>query len=262
MFEVEFVCLDMMDDRQPIGNKLIAIYARVSTARQEEDGTIETQLRVLRDFAQQNSCVIVKEYVDDGWSGDILARPSLDSLRADATKKFWVAVLIYDPDRLARRYSYQELVMDELRERGIEVMFVNFFGARSTQLAALTVRHTVPEIFRHAFALAGGLMGYGASETDAYRVVGEYTGRILKGGKPSDLPVQQATKIELSRRSAPAYHGQRCVSSSCTLRPFQPSSGATRPARTAHSTSTQDADLGVRGQAIAARYECNAIIKI
>ena len=55
-----------------------------------------------------------EEYIDDGWSGDILARPSLDQLRADVTKKIWQAVLIYDPDRLARRYSYQELVMDEL----------------------------------------------------------------------------------------------------------------------------------------------------
>src|SRR5262245_43183187 len=104
--------------------KLIATYARVSTARQEEDGTIETQLGVLRECSQQNNYRVVKQYIDDGWSGDILARPALDLLRADVTKKLWQAVLIYDPDRLARRYSYQELVMDELRERGIEVLFV------------------------------------------------------------------------------------------------------------------------------------------
>jgi site-specific DNA recombinase len=85
--------------------KLIAIYARVSTARQEEDGTIGTQLGVLREFAQQNNYTVVKEYIDDGWSGDILARPSLDDLRQDAKRKLWEAVLIYDPDRLARRYS-------------------------------------------------------------------------------------------------------------------------------------------------------------
>ncbi|MCK1552696.1 recombinase family protein [Bradyrhizobium sp. 177] len=58
----------------------------------------------------------LKEYIDDGWSGDILARPSLDQLRHDARGNTWQAVLVYDPDRLARRYSYQELVMDELRE--------------------------------------------------------------------------------------------------------------------------------------------------
>lgn len=113
--------------------KLIAIYARVSTARQEEDGTIETQLGVLREFAQQNNYVVVREYIDDGWSGDILARPSLDQLRADVTKKIWQAVLIYDPDRLARRYSYQELVMDELRERNIEVLFVTVSAPKNSE---------------------------------------------------------------------------------------------------------------------------------
>ncbi|WLA73368.1 recombinase family protein [Bradyrhizobium diazoefficiens] len=113
--------------------KLIAIYARVSTARQEEDGTIETQLRALREFAQQNNFVVVQEYIDDGWSGDILARPSLDQLRADVTKKLWQAVLIYDPDRLARRYSYQELVMDELRERHIEVLFVTVSAPKNSE---------------------------------------------------------------------------------------------------------------------------------
>ncbi|MBR1070501.1 recombinase family protein [Bradyrhizobium liaoningense] len=113
--------------------KLIAIYARVSTARQEEDGTIETQLGVLREFAQQNNCIIVREYIDDGWSGDILARPALDQLRADVTKKIWQAVLIYDPDRLARRYSYQELVMDELRERHAEVLFVTVSAPKNSE---------------------------------------------------------------------------------------------------------------------------------
>jgi site-specific DNA recombinase len=81
--------------------RLIAVYARVSTARQEEDQTIKTQLASVRDLAQQRNYVIVTEYIDDGWSGDILARPALDRLREDARRKLWDAVLIYDPDRLA-----------------------------------------------------------------------------------------------------------------------------------------------------------------
>src|SRR5947209_7479710 len=63
---------------------------------------------------------------------------------------------------------------------------------------ALTVRHAVLTIFAYReFAAAGGLMSYGGSPTDAYRLTGVYTGRILKGEKPADLPVQQSTKIEL-----------------------------------------------------------------
>src|SRR5215471_11345075 len=104
--------------------RLIATYARVSTARQEEEGTIENQLSALRDHAQISGYTIVKEYIDDGWSGDMLARPGLDDLRQDAKKKMWDGVLIYDPDRLARRYSYQELVTDELREAHVEVIFI------------------------------------------------------------------------------------------------------------------------------------------
>ena len=112
---------------------LISTYARVSTARQEEEGTIEVQLGALRDFAREHGYTIVKEYIDDGWSGDILARPSLDQLREDAKKKMWQAVLIYDPDRLARRYSYQELVMDELRDMGLEVMFITVSSPKNSE---------------------------------------------------------------------------------------------------------------------------------
>jgi len=105
-------------------NKLIAVYGRVSSSNQENEGTIETQLSAVNKFALENNYTVVQKYLDDGWSGDSIVRPALDQLRIDAKKKVWEAVLIYDPDRLARRYSYQELVMDELREAGIEVIFV------------------------------------------------------------------------------------------------------------------------------------------
>jgi ABC-type uncharacterized transport system substrate-binding protein len=73
-----------------------------------------------------------------------------------------------------------------------------FFTSRSQQLGELAVAHRVPTIYEfREFAAAGGLVSYGTSLADAYRQVGVYTGRILKGEKPSDLPVQQATKVEL-----------------------------------------------------------------
>ena len=72
------------------------------------------------------------------------------------------------------------------------------FNRRNGQLAALALRHVMPTIspFR-AYAVAGALMSYGGSVTDQGRQAGVYTGRIVKGEKPADLPVFQATKIEL-----------------------------------------------------------------
>jgi putative ABC transport system substrate-binding protein len=73
-----------------------------------------------------------------------------------------------------------------------------YLNSRFEQLSALTVRHAIPTIFfTREFAAAGGLMSYGADGADLYHTVGLYTGRILKGEKPADLPVQQATKVEL-----------------------------------------------------------------
>jgi putative ABC transport system substrate-binding protein len=73
-----------------------------------------------------------------------------------------------------------------------------FFTSRSEQLGALALRHAVPAVFAFRdFAAAGGLLSYGGSFTDVHRQVGVYTGRILKGEKPADLPVVRSTKVEL-----------------------------------------------------------------
>ena len=84
------------------------------------------------------------------------------------------------------------------RAGGIVIGTGAFFISRLEQLAALTLRHAVPTIAQwREFAVAGGLLSYGAHTADSYRLAGDYTGRILRGDKPANLPVQQVSKVEL-----------------------------------------------------------------
>jgi putative tryptophan/tyrosine transport system substrate-binding protein len=86
----------------------------------------------------------------------------------------------------------------ELQANAVVIGTDTFFNSQSGTLAKLALRHTTPAIYQYReFVAAGGLMSYAGSILDAYRVAGVYTARILKGEKPSDLPVQQSTKAEL-----------------------------------------------------------------
>ncbi len=86
----------------------------------------------------------------------------------------------------------------ELRAGGLVIGGSAFFTTGSERLAALALHHAVPAIYiGRNFAVAGGLLSYGGDVNDAYRLTGVYVGRVLKGDKPADLPVQQATKVEL-----------------------------------------------------------------
>ena len=85
------------------------------------------------------------------------------------------------------------------RAGGLVISADTFFSGKSVELAALASRHAVPTISPYRdFVTAGGLMSYGGSVAELYRLAGVYTGRILKGEQPADLPVQQVTKVQLA----------------------------------------------------------------
>jgi putative ABC transport system substrate-binding protein len=85
-----------------------------------------------------------------------------------------------------------------LRAEGLVVAVGGLFTTHAEQLAKLAIRHAMPAIYKgREFAAAGGLLSYGSNLAESYRLAGLQAGHILKGDKPADLPVQQATKIEL-----------------------------------------------------------------
>jgi putative ABC transport system substrate-binding protein len=121
--------------------------------------------------------------------------------------------IIADLEAAARTLGLQLVIVNARTDSDLEPVFANFslqrvgavlvgissfYSRRTEQLAALAARHALPAIFPYReYVLAGGLMSYGSSLGYGYHRAGVYTGRILKGDKPADLPVEQATKIEL-----------------------------------------------------------------
>jgi putative ABC transport system substrate-binding protein len=134
----------------------------------------------------------------------VLVNPA-DPARAEITAKNMQAA--------ARKLGLQLQVLHASTDRDFDAVFASlvqlragglviggdpFFNSRVEQLGTLALRHAVPTIYQfRAFAAAGGLASYGANLTDSYRLMGVYTGRILHGEKPGDLPIQQPTKVEL-----------------------------------------------------------------
>jgi putative ABC transport system substrate-binding protein len=144
---------------------------------------------------------------------EVVPTATIIALLINPTNPTLAETLSKDLQAVARTLGLQLHVLHASTERDFDRVFATlvqlragalvigtdaFFNSRSEQLAALSLRHVVPAIYQYPeFAAAGGLMSYGSSYADAHRLAGIYTGRILKGDKPADLPVQQATKVEL-----------------------------------------------------------------
>lgn len=110
-----------------MGSQVVGLYARVSSEKQAEEGTIESQLSALREriAADGFRMATEHEYVDEGFSGATLIRPSLERLRDQVARGGIDRLYVHSPDRLARKYSYQALLLEEFQRHGLEVVFLN-----------------------------------------------------------------------------------------------------------------------------------------
>jgi len=106
---------------------MVALYARVSSEQQSKRGTIDSQIAALKERIQADGAQIVEDmcFVDAGVSGATLVRPQLERLRDAAALGAIDRLYILSPDRLARKYAYQALLMEELGSYGVQVVFLN-----------------------------------------------------------------------------------------------------------------------------------------
>jgi len=144
---------------------------------------------------------------------ELLPQAKTFALLVNPTNVANTTVTVRDLQAAAQKTGLALRVLNASREDEIDKVFVDldanlvdglvigtdgFLIGRSEQLASLALRYRIPSIFQYrAFAKAGGLISYGSSFSDTYYQLGLYTGRLLKGEKPADLPVQQSTKVEL-----------------------------------------------------------------
>jgi site-specific DNA recombinase len=100
-----------------------AIYARVSSEKQEKERTIGSQLEALRGYAANNGMELIEEFTDEGYSGARLDRPALDRMRDLAERGGFDVLLTYCTDRLARKFVLQALILEELERFGVKAIF-------------------------------------------------------------------------------------------------------------------------------------------
>jgi site-specific DNA recombinase len=115
--------------------KAVAVYARVSSEQQAQQATIDSQMAALKERVAADGHPLLPEqiYLDDGVSGTTLLRPALERLRDRVAEGSLDRIYVHSPDRLARKYAYQVLLLDEFRARGVTVIFLNAPSSRSAE---------------------------------------------------------------------------------------------------------------------------------
>jgi len=105
----------------------VAMYARVSSEQQAEAQTIASQVAALRERVASEGLTVpsAMQFLDEGYSGATLVRPALERLRDVVAARAVDRLYVHSPDRLARKYAYQVLLVDEFRRAGVEVIFLN-----------------------------------------------------------------------------------------------------------------------------------------
>lgn len=122
--------------KQPLN---VALYARVSTGRQENEQTIESQLDEVKKKITEDGNVLLPQniFIDDGWSGEMIARPSLDVMRDSAKEGRFEAIYVYDRGRLSRTFAHQEIIIEELSDRDIKFISLHDVQADTPEARVL-----------------------------------------------------------------------------------------------------------------------------
>jgi len=216
----------------------VAIYARVSTEKQAQEGTIESQLVALREYAAANQYDTIEECIDDGYSGTNLVRPGLDRLRDLAHQGLIDAVVILSPDRLARNLSHLLVILEELDKRHVRPIFTNHkLGDTPEDNLLLSIQGAVSEYERTKILertrrgrvqaaknghVIGGIAPYGyrlaykTKDTPAHYEVNALeadTVRLIFRLITEDKLSLRATATYLNQHGIPTRHGSPWLSS-------------------------------------------------
>src|SRR3982751_934782 len=177
----------------------IALYARVSTEQQARDATIASQVAALRERIAADGRLLEPDrtYLDEGYSGSSLLRPALERLRDAVAAGDIERLYVHAPDRLARRYAHQALLMEEFRRAGVEVVFLNRpIGGTAEDDLLLQIQGVIAEYERarilersrrgRRYSALSGAVSALCSAPYGYRYVGRHAGggsaRVEGGG--------------------------------------------------------------------------------